>query len=94
MTGETDRNTLLRLAAFAGLWLVALAVRNLRRDDPDWLRKLGWMAAFSVPTVLLMWVLQRLARYRIPWLVELFGMPVILGCVVYLAIVVRGALGG
>ena len=94
MTADTDRKTALRLAAFAGLWLVALAVRDLRRGDPDWPRKVAWMAAFSVPTVLLMWVVQRLARYRIPWVIELFAMPIVLGCMVYLAIGIRGALSG
>ena len=94
MTADTDRKTALRLAAFAGFWLVALAARTLYCGDPNWPRKVACMAAFSVPTVLLMWVIQRLARYRIPWIIELFAMPIVLGCLVYVAIAIRGAQSG
>jgi hypothetical protein len=92
MPRDTDRSTALRLAAFAALWVVALSARSAYRADPRWAAKAGWMAAFAVPAVLLLWIAQRLARYRIPWLVELFAMPLVIGALVYAAVAARGLL--
>jgi hypothetical protein len=92
MSRETDRNTVLRLAGFAALWVVALAARTVQRGDPRWVAKVIWMSAFAVPAVLLLWIAQRLARYRIPWLVELFATPLVLGALVYAAVAARDLL--
>ena len=75
MSHEAARNTIVRLACFAGLWLVAFGVRLSQRNDPRMMAKVGLFLAFLVPTVLLFWLVQRAARYRIPWLVELFALP-------------------
>ena len=56
--------------------------------------KIGLFFAFLIPTVLLFWLIQRAARYRIPWLVELFAMPFTAGALMYAAAEVRGLLGG
>ena len=61
------------------MWLVALVT------------KVGWMALFAVPTILLLWVVQRLTKYRIPWPVELLAMPFAIGALVELAIAIRHA---
>jgi hypothetical protein len=87
------RDTFLRLACFAALWLIAFAVRGARRADPDWMTKVALLAAFAVPAVLLLWFVQRLARYRIPWLVELFAMPFAVGASAYAAIAIRDLVG-
>ena len=87
------RNAIIRLTCFAGAWVIALGVRNSQRGDPNWMRKVAWMAAFAVPAVFLLWLMQRLARYRIPWLVEMFGLPFAIGALVYVAIAIREFLG-
>lgn len=89
MPNDTARNTIIRLTCFAAAWLIALSVRNSQRGDPNWMTKVAWLAAFAVPTVLLLWLVQRLARYRIPWLVELIGMPFAIGALVYLVLAIR-----
>ena len=89
MPQEAARITIIRLTCFASVWLIALGVRNSHRGDPNWLTKVAWMAAFAVPTVLLLWLVQRLVRNRIPWLVELFGMPFAISALVYAAIAIR-----
>jgi hypothetical protein len=89
MPHKLARNTIIRLACFAALWLVALVVRNAQRGDPHWMTKVAWMAAFSVPTVLILWIIQRLARYRIPWPIELIAMPFAIGALVTAAVAVR-----
>ena len=86
--GES-RQTLIRLTSFAGVWIGLMAVRLIQRGDAIWITKVGWMAAFAVPTIALMWLVQRLLRYRIYWLIELFTMPFAIGALIYVAIVIR-----
>jgi hypothetical protein len=91
MPHEAARRTVIRLACFAAVWLVALAAVNVQRGDSRWMTKVGWMALFAVPTILLLWLVQRLTKYRIPWPVELLAMPFAIGALVELAIAIRHA---
>src|SRR5687768_13779943 len=84
---DADRKTIIRLIAFAALWAVGMAVRFVWREDVNWVKETGVAVVFLVPTVLMFWIAQRLARYRIPWQIELFGMPLVLGALVYAVIV-------
>ena len=93
MPHEAARNTIVRLACFAALWLIAFAVRLSQRSDPRMMTKIGLFLAFLVPTVLLFWLVQRVARYRIPRLVELFALPFAAGALVYVAVEIRDLLG-
>jgi hypothetical protein len=86
---DAARNAIIRLTCFAALWLIALGVRNVERRDPDWMLKVLLIAAFAMPAVLLLFLVQRLVRYRIPWLVEFFGMPLVIGGLVYAWIAIR-----
>jgi hypothetical protein len=54
--------------------------------------KVGLLFVFFVPTVLLFWLIQRAARYRIPWWVELFAIPIAAGSLVYATAAVRDLL--
>ena len=93
MPDEAARNTIVRLACFAALWLVAFGVRLAQRSDPRMVTKLGLFAAFLAAAVLLLWLLQRLARHRFPWLVELFALPFAAGALAYAAVAVRDLVG-
>jgi hypothetical protein len=80
---------MIRLACFAALTLIALAFIELQEGTAKWYVIVGWAALFAVPTVLLLWLLQRIVRYRIPWFVELIGMPFALGGMIYVAVAIR-----
>lgn len=90
---RSARTTLVRLACFAAVWLIAFGVRLAQRSDERLLTKAGLFFAFLVPTVLGFWLIQRAARYRLPWWVELFAMPFAAGGLVYTAAAVRDLLG-
>ena len=83
MAHEAARNAFVRLACFAVLWLTGFSVRMMQRNDPRMMAKLGLFFAFLVPAVLLLWLVQRAARYRIPWFVELFALPLTAGVLMY-----------
>jgi hypothetical protein len=72
--------------------LLAFALRLSKANDVNMFKKLGLFAAFAAPTVLVFWLIQRIARYRIPWLVELFALPFAVGGLVYAFIGLRDVL--
>ena len=51
--------------------------------------KLGLLFIPVILAVLSFWLVQRLVRYRIPWMVELFALPFAVGAIVYAAVAVR-----
>ncbi|HZZ44446.1 MAG TPA: hypothetical protein VFE58_16035 [Tepidisphaeraceae bacterium] len=89
MPQPAARISLIRLACFAAISLAALAFTELQEGAGQWYVIVGWAALFAVPTVLLLWLLQRVARYRIPWFVELIGMPFALGGMIHVAVAIR-----
>jgi hypothetical protein len=86
--------TVARLAAFSAIWFALLAVRMIYRDDPRWALKLGLFAALLLPAVLVIWLGQWATRYRIPWPVELFAVPLVAIAFGYAAVVARNAMRG
>jgi hypothetical protein len=71
------------------MWVLAFGVKEVQEDAPQWQTLVGWVAVFAVPTVLLLWLVQRTAQYRIPWLAELIGMPFAIGGIINVAIAIR-----
>jgi hypothetical protein len=93
VNAQAARGTMIRLVCFAALWLTVFGVRSAQRGDPLWLKKVAWMAGFAVAAVLILSQVQRLARYRIPWLAELFAIPFALGGLVYVVVAIRNWVG-
>src|SRR6266478_3250038 len=81
--------TLARLLAFSTLWIAILAARSIRGGNPRALLYCAIFAAFLLPTIGVLLVAQRLARYRIPWPIEFLSLPFVAGAMIYVAAAIR-----
>jgi hypothetical protein len=88
----TIRVDLLRLLGFSAFWVAALVVRMFYRQDPRWVLKAALFASFLVPSVLVLLLVRRHLRYRLPWIVEFFAVPFIAAGLAWAGVVIRNVI--